>query len=136
MKKIFYWFPSIIIASAIFILSSRPRVSITEKTFIDFIIFKTGHIIEYGVFFVANFRAVKNSLFANKLKAVWVAFIITIIYAFSDELHQTLVPTREGRLRDVGFDTIGATLALFFIWNLQHIAPKKLIKLARKLEIT
>ena len=44
------------------------------------------------------------------------AFVLSLLYAISDELHQTFVPGRSGRLTDVGFDSLGALLALGLVW--------------------
>ena len=41
------------------------------------------------------------------LAALWVA----VLYAATDEFHQTFVPTREGCLRDVFIDSTGAIAA-------------------------
>jgi VanZ family protein len=35
------------------------------------------------------------------------AGVIALLYAFSDEWHQSFVPGREGALRDVGIDALG-----------------------------
>ena len=44
-------------------------------------------------------------------KSAWAkAFIVAFLYAASDELHQTFVPTREGKPRDIAIDTIGMFL--------------------------
>ncbi|MCP4425990.1 MAG: VanZ family protein, partial [Chloroflexi bacterium] len=40
------------------------------------------------------------------------AFIITVLYAVSDEFHQTFVPGRGGRLPDVLIDALGGLTAL------------------------
>ncbi len=135
MKKITYWIPSLIIASIIFFLSSRQKINVSDKSIINFIFFKSLHILEYGIFLLANYRATYATLYGSKTKAGLLALLLTVCYAVTDEIHQTFVPTREGRPRDVGFDTIGASAALFFIWNLLPRAPKKLIKLAKNWEI-
>lgn len=134
MKKLKYWIPSILYALVIFFLSSRQRISITHQFIFDFAIFKSIHMIEYAIFFLINYRAFFNTL-NNKSYARLGAFFITIIYALSDELHQTFIPTREGKLRDIGFDTIGVCLALIFVWKLLPKAPGKLLIWAKKLEI-
>lgn len=135
MKKLWYWFPSFIIAVAIFTLSSRQRISVSDEYILNFVFFKSGHIIEYAFFCFFNFRAVFNTITSNKYKAGVISLIVTVIYALSDELHQTFVPTREGKTRDIGFDTIGSLLTIIFIWKLLPKAPKKLVRLAKRLEV-
>ena len=135
MKKLAYWIPSVIIATVIFLFSSRQRISVSDEYVYNFVFFKSLHILEYGVFCFFNYRAVLNTVTASKKRAGVISLILTIVYAVSDEYHQTFVPSREGKLRDVGFDTIGALLTVIFIWNLLPKMPKKLIDWATKLEV-
>jgi len=44
-------------------------------------------------------------------KAIISSAIIAMLYAFSDEYHQTFVFGREGKLKDVGIDSIGILLS-------------------------
>ncbi|MEA2056934.1 MAG: VanZ family protein, partial [Patescibacteria group bacterium] len=49
----------------------------------------------------------------TKTKNIWKkAFIISLIYALTDEFHQSLVPGRSATLRDVGFDFLGISLII------------------------
>jgi len=41
--------------------------------------------------------------------------IIAVIYAITDETHQTLIDTRQGKLRDVIIDTAGITIMYIYI---------------------
>ena len=115
------------------IAASHPAVLVI--TVINFAFFKSLHMIEYGIFLIFNYRGILNTVTRDKKKAGKIALIITVLYALSDELHQTFVPTREGKFRDIIFDTIGAVFALYFIWNIQLKAPKRLLIWAKKLEI-
>lgn len=136
MKAFFYWIPSFTIAIVIFLFSSRQRISVSEEFVLNFVFFKSLHIIEYAVFCFFNYRAVFNTLTSNKSKAAIISFLITVIYALSDEIHQTFVPTREGKLRDIGFDTIGAALAILLVWKLLPKAKGKLLNWVKILEVT
>jgi len=51
-----------------------------------------------------------------RLRDVVAAFGITMLYALSDEWHQSFVPDRAGRLDDVVTDAIGATIGLVVAW--------------------
>ena len=44
-------------------------------------------------------------------KRVGIAFAFAVLFALSDEWHQTFVPGRDGCVRDVGIDVVGAALA-------------------------
>lgn len=110
-----YWTPPFLLMLLIFYLSSRTSVSVADTYAINFIVFKSLHLIEYGVLFFLLFRALhrtypgkqKNLLFA-------LAIVFSILYAISDELHQTAVPTRNGSVRDVAIDTLGILLAFSY----------------------
>ena len=115
-KKLYYWLPPLLWMTIIFYFSSFPKVSITENTLYAFIFFKTLHIIEYAILYFLLFRAfyfLNNKKLSLKDKFILTIFI-AILYAISDEVHQTFVPTREGRLRDVFIDT--ASILLMYIY--------------------
>lgn len=99
----------------IFLFSSQSRVEVSPDDLVNFVFFKTLHLVEYAILFILNYRASKNYK---------IAFFIAVIFALSDEIHQTFVPTREGKVRDVIIDAIGVT----FAWLL--LRQKKLKKLA------
>ncbi len=116
-RKIFYWLPPLIWMGVIFYFSSYPKVSITQNSLFAFIIFKSLHVIEYGILYFLLFRAF-YSLEKMKLNfryKVIFTFLAAIFYALSDEIHQTFIPTREGRLRDVFIDTAGMVLMYIYI---------------------
>jgi len=110
MRKIRLWLPVIFWMALIFFLSSRPSTSVSSNAIFEFLFFKGLHIIEYGVLFVLVHQAVQKTLNLSFQKTVFLSLLLTIIYGISDEIHQLFVPTREGRLRDVFIDAIGAFL--------------------------
>lgn len=78
-----------------------------------FIIRKLGHVTVYFILTILLLHALqsKKQLRIGKKKYI-IAFFITIIYAMSDEYHQSLTGFRDGRWMDVGIDGIGIFLAL------------------------
>jgi VanZ family protein len=119
------WLPPLALMGLIFLLSARPRTSITEVYLIDFLIFKTLHMIEYALLYFFLFRALWPG-HKSKKAYVW-AFAICVLYAASDEIHQTYVPGREGRRRDVVIDTAGMLLMYSYIkthfWRIKKYLP-------------
>lgn len=115
---LYRWLPLAVWCLLIFFFSSLPKTSVGIDYWTDFTIKKTAHIIEYAILAILSYRAFGKSVFK--------ALIFTILYAVSDEFHQSLVPGREPRVRDVLFDTIGA---LGGIWVLKYIPPEVLKKL-------
>ncbi|MFS8159259.1 MAG: VanZ family protein, partial [Candidatus Roizmanbacteria bacterium] len=104
ITKYNYFIPAIIWMILIFFLSSKQRVVASDDAMINFLIFKSFHLIEYGVLYffmlVGTVGESKKTTTYHYKKAA----LLTIFYALSDEFHQTFVPTRQGHLQDVGID--------------------------------
>ncbi|MDZ7586607.1 MAG: VanZ family protein [Patescibacteria group bacterium] len=111
-EKIKLWLPVIIWAGIIFLFSNQTINKPAPFSWPDFVVKKTAHVTEYAIFYWLLFRAIsqKNKLVGKK--SFIFSLIIVILFALSDEWHQTFIPGREGTLRDVGFDTIGGLLSL------------------------
>ena len=122
---LFYWLPPISLMTIIFFLSSRQSISVGKSYEVNFVTFKSMHILEYALMFFLLFRAYYRT-FTKKNKSIlfFLAIITTLIYAAFDEFHQTFVPTRSGALRDIGIDSIGILLS--FLYTKIHLA--KLVK--------
>jgi VanZ family protein len=103
----------------IFAFSARQRVSVgmEQEPLLNFLIFKTFHVIEYAILYFLLFRGYyslqdKNWSLPQKLL---IPFIVAMLYAATDEFHQTLSPHREGTPRDVIIDTIGIFIMYSYI---------------------
>ncbi len=107
----------------IFFFSSRERAHVSDVYSINFIFFKSLHVIEYAALYFLIFRAVLKGKERNKKRAWVVAFVVAVLYAISDEVHQTFVPTREGKVRDVGIDILG--MSLMYAYSKYHITTLK-----------
>lgn len=113
---VLYWLPPIILMIIIFMLSSRQRISVADSYSVNFTFFKSLHLIEYATLYILLFRAFYKS-FINKLHINYIfglAITVAILYAISDEFHQTFTPTRQGSPRDVIIDTIGILIAFSY----------------------
>jgi VanZ family protein len=62
-------------------------------------------------FFAFSFSLAISILKGKNVRYIFIAANVAIIYAFSDELHQLLVPGRNSSLQDVFFDSIGILFA-------------------------
>lgn len=118
--KLFSWLPVFLWAAIIYILSSIEQVTVSQFFVWDFAFKKIAHIGEYAVLFALIFRA-------NGKKWAF-SFVLTMLYALSDEYHQSFVPGRTAALYDLGFDLSGANIAAYIIWKLKQLRPKKLKK--------
>ena len=135
-----YWLPVIVWMGVIFSastdgLSSR-RTSriigpvlrwlvpdIAEETIyrVQYAVRKGGHLTEYAVLawlaWRARRRPVKNDPRPLDVRATVFALAVAAAYAVTDEVHQSFVPSREGRVADVLLDTAGAALGLTVLWG-------------------
>lgn len=127
MKRIVVWLPAIMWMGTIFLLSSRSSIQVSNRDAINFFIFKTLHVIEYMILYFFVYRAVRFETQKTAYPySFFLAYIVCVLYASSDEIHQTMVPTREGHPRDVIIDTIGIVLAWISIKQLFPNLPKRL----------
>ena len=53
-------------------------------------------------------------------KQYFLAFLVTIGFAITDEIHQIFVPTRNGQVKDVFIDAIGIFLMYIVIKTYFH----------------
>lgn len=92
-------------AILIFYFSSIPIIKTSDFYLLDFIIKKNAHFFEFFILFLLLYNALPK-------KNHHLAFLIALLYAFSDEIHQLFVPGRTASLRDVLIDSLGITTAL------------------------
>ena len=115
LKLIKYWLPVVIWAIFIFRLSSGKVPQFSPQFLPNYIFIKCAHVFFFGVLAVLIYRALRG-YGISKTKAIYLAIMLTAFYGATDELHQLFTQGREARLRDVGFDTMGGTLAVL-IWQ-------------------
>lgn len=83
--------------------NSQPNLDI-----LHWVIRKGAHFAVYFVLGFLNINALKASGIHGK-KAWLIAILIAIVYAISDEWHQSFVPGRGPAVKDVVIDTVGAS---------------------------
>jgi VanZ family protein len=129
---VYRWLPVFLWCFLIFYLSSIPNLKTSQNPFWDEILRKTCHFLEYLVLYMLFFRAIN---FRKDKKNFWLPFILTMFYAFSDEVHQSFVPTRTFRYKDILIDNSGNLVGGLIIWKLSQKAPKKLKNWVKKLDL-
>lgn len=80
----------------------------------SFVIRKSAHIFSYFVLSILSFIMVYTHKGSINLSIKY-SFIISILYAISDEIHQLFIPGRSGMIQDVFIDCIGVILGIIFI---------------------
>jgi VanZ family protein len=160
MRKPLSWLPAIIIMIMIYIFSSKPAAISGQSSLIvadyiysayenitghvkvgagridvlmilDHMVRKGAHITEYALLSLAIAWPLWISRF--RLKGARLALItigITVIYAVTDEYHQTFVPGRSGEIKDVLIDSIGACIGYLAF----SIILAKYLKKSRKIQ--
>lgn len=121
LRIIYYWLPPFTWMGVIFFMSSQKSISITTNVAADFTTFKTLHMIEYAFLFFLFYRAFQS--IKNIQRKFWTicAFVISMFYSLTDELHQLYIPSRQGRLRDILFDIAGMVVMYVIIRKVRHI---------------
>jgi len=77
---------------------------------------KLAHVTEFGVLSTAVFHGVRGERYGWRWQWALITLIIAVSYAGLDEWHQSFVPMREARSRDVLIDATGALLAQVLVW--------------------
>ena len=139
ISRLKYWIPAIVVAILISIFSTHyfsgeetarviipilhrifPFATDRELRWMHIGIRKLAHITEFGVFSIAVFRGVRAERRGWNIQWALITLLIAVTYAGLDEWHQSFVPLREPRVRDVLIDTAGALLAQFLVWIYAH----------------
>jgi len=107
------WILVFIWAGFIFFLSSQPFLKSGLPNQWDFVLRKIAHITEYAILAWLLIRALKGYQLTNR-QILISAISLSILYAISDEYHQTFILGREGALRDVLIDSSGVFLIAWF----------------------
>ena len=82
----------------------------------NFIFRKICHFSEYLILSVISFLFIESF---NKFKLLWCllySFIFSVIYAITDEIHQTFIDGRAGQITDVLIDSSGVLIGLLIIY--------------------
>ena len=115
-RWLYYWLPVLLWMGMIFVVSSRSSPPFVLNKTVDLVTKKAMHVTEYGVLAFLLWRAISRERGWPAWPSFGGAFVLSLLYAVSDEFHQTFVPGRNGALTDVGFDALGALLALGLVW--------------------
>jgi VanZ family protein len=126
-----YWLPVIIWMGVIFGMSTdlfssehtsriivpllnflHPGLAPEQIDLIHGLLRKTGHVTEYFLLGILFFRAFRSDD-SRAWHPRWAVYSLigVVLYAVSDELHQTFIVSRTGSLVDVGFDSAGGILS-------------------------
>jgi VanZ family protein len=97
-----------------------PKISSQELSLIHAVIRKAGHVTEYFILGLLLFRSFRGgSVSSWNWRWSFFAVMVVVLWAASDELHQSYVLTRTASAVDVGIDTAAGILAQFVgaLWH-------------------
>jgi hypothetical protein len=100
------YFPPLALMGLIFFLSAQPDLS-TGLGFWDLVLRKLAHMTAFGLLALLWWRALPG----RRRRAGVIAVAISLLYAVSDEYHQSFVEGRHASALDVGIDAVGIGLA-------------------------
>lgn len=106
MKFIKLWLPVFSWCAFIFYLSGIPQLT-TGWGVYDLVLRKMAHMAEYFILALLSYRAFNGSFNLASFYLIFWSFILSFLYAVSDEIHQAFVPTREASIGDILIDTLG-----------------------------
>jgi VanZ family protein len=89
----------------------KPDISPAALAQVHFLVRKAGHVTEYGILAALLFRGWR-SLSSDLWSRTSAALVIAMLFAASDEFHQSFFPSRTASLGDVLIDSSGALLAV------------------------
>lgn len=89
---------------------------------------KMAHMLEYAILLATIYIPINiNFQITLRNKAI-ISYIIAVLYAASDEIHQLFVVGRSGRVTDVLIDSIGVTVSLVILVLITKHKAKNKVK--------
>jgi len=103
MRLVSRYAPPLAVMALIYVLSAQPDLG-TDLGVWDTVLRKLAHITIFGALWLAIARA-------TDWRRPLLSTVIAVLYAVSDEIHQTFVNDRHGSPFDVAIDALGIGLA-------------------------
>jgi len=116
--RILKWLPALFMMIVIFWFSAHPASGLPNFDWADAIVKKSGHVIGYALLagsygYALGFRKDKR----------WLVWLFSILYAMTDEFHQSFSTGRHPSIWDVLiFDNLGTLISL---WMADRLTKQK-----------
>jgi VanZ family protein len=140
--RLLYWIPAMLVAILISLFSTHyfsgeetarviiplfhwlfPAATPRMLRLMHIGIRKLAHVTEFGLFSITVFHGIRRGRSGWRFKWALATLVIAVTYAGLDEWHQSFVPLREARVRDVAIDALGAVLAQTLVWFYANLKP-------------
>lgn len=107
--RIVKWLPALLMMLVIFLMSARSASELPSFDWADRVVKKGGHMVGYALLALLYWRA-----FDLNREKRGIAWLLAVLYAITDEFHQSFVPGRHPSIWDVLiFDNFGALISLW-----------------------
>jgi VanZ family protein len=107
LRRASLWLPPLLVMGVIFLFSAQPNLD-SGLGAIDLVARKIVHVAEYALLCFLWWRPFSSRV--GPRRAALAAFVISALYAVTDEYHQSFVEGRSGSPVDVAIDSTGAAL--------------------------
>jgi VanZ family protein len=101
------WLAAAVWMLLIFVLSAQSHLPSAPQPLLDLLLKKGAHFSAYGILALLFWRALEG-----RPRALGWAWLLAVLYAVSDEWHQSFVALRHPQATDVLIDGCGAATAL------------------------
>jgi VanZ family protein len=120
------WGPAAIIMAIIFWASATPSTDIPKFGLWDTLVKKGGHALGYGLLALAYQYGLANGQ-RPSLRQAALSVVLAVLYAVTDEFHQSFTKGRTPTWLDVVIDGAGASAAtgLRLWWQSRGASPLK-----------
>lgn len=89
-----------------------PGISAETLHIIHGVVRKCAHVTEYFILGILLFRAINTTVVrSTPVMTAFISLTIVVLFAATDEFHQSFVASRTATIVDVGFDAFGGFLA-------------------------
>jgi len=110
-KCVLRWLPAIAVMAVIFGLSSIPSQEMPSFGLWDLVVKKSAHMLGYGLLALVYWYGLRFDK-----HHWWLVILLTVLYAITDEFHQSFVPGRHSSWVDaLVIDGSGAALMLLAV---------------------
>lgn len=115
---------------------SKSFNSLTEfqqQTVIEKVQFSVRKAAHFSVYTALGISLLSAMLLTFKNRFLWLySFIVSVLYAISDEIHQWFVPGRSCRVGDVFIDSMGALSGILIVLIIVTLIKNPKIKKAKR----
>lgn len=109
------WLPVLAWAGLIFLFSSQSDLPHAPERWLNTLAKKGSHLLEYAILAWLLLRAWRAT--GNRATRLYLYSLgMALLYALSDEYHQSFIPHRSPSPLDVSIDALGASSALVAAW--------------------